>query len=118
MEINIPVSVGELVDKITILEIKSMFTDDEYVIKELKELNKIFSTISQDISDYKNKLKIINKKLWNIEDELRILEKKKVFDSMFIELARSVYINNDERARIKKEINKITNSSFIEIKLY
>jgi septal ring factor EnvC (AmiA/AmiB activator) len=118
MKIEIPVSVGELVDKITILEIKSLFTDDEYVQKELQELNLIKSTITQYTLEYEVKLKQVNQKLWKIEDKLRKLEKEQRFDEEFIELARSVYITNDERAGIKKQINELTNSNYKEIKLY
>jgi len=118
MKITIPVSVGELLDKITILEIKSMFTDDEYVTKELNDLNMILSTIISYTSDHMDQLRKVNKKLWGIEDKLRQLEKEQRFDEKFIELARSVYITNDERARIKREINELTNSNYKEIKLY
>jgi len=118
MKITIPVSVGELIDKITILEIKSLFTDNEYVTKELEELNKIKSTITQYILEYEVSLKKVNEKLWKIEDKLRKLEKEQRFDEEFIELAKSVYIMNDERARIKRKINEVCNSDFQEIKLY
>jgi hypothetical protein len=118
MKITIPVSVGELLDKITILEIKSMFTDDEYVTKELNDLNVIRNTITSYTSGHMDQLREVNKKLWKIEDKLRQLEKEHRFDEEFIELARSVYITNDERARIKKEINELTNSNYKEIKIY
>jgi predicted nucleic acid-binding Zn-ribbon protein len=118
MKIEIPVSVGELIDKLTILEIKSLFTDDEYVLKELEELNKSRAIITQYTLEYEIELKKVNEKLWKIEDKLRQLEKEQRFDSEFIELARSVYITNDERARIKREINELTNSDFKEIKVY
>ena len=118
MKITIPVSVGELLDKITILQIKSMFTDDEYVLKELEELNQIKSTITQYLLEYEIQLKKINETLWKIEDKIRQKEKNQEFDDEFIELARSVYINNDERARIKKQINEETNSNYREVKVY
>lgn len=118
MKITVPISVGELIDKITILEIKAFLTDNEYVHKELKELNTIKSTITSYILPYEVELKKINEKLWKIEDNIRKLEKEKRFDDEFIELARSVYITNDERAEIKKKINEGTNSSFKELKLY
>jgi predicted nucleic acid-binding Zn-ribbon protein len=118
MKITIPVSVGELLDKITILEIKSMFTDDEYVLKELEELNQSCAIITQYIMGYVEQLREVNRKLWKIEDKLRKLEKEQRFDEEFIELARSVYIINDERARIKREINELTNSNYKEIKIY
>ena len=118
MKITIPVSVGELLDKISILEIKSMFTDDEYVLKELKELNQIKNTLTQYTLEYEMRLKKVNETLWKIEDQLRKLEKEDRFDDEFIELARSVYITNDKRAQIKKEINELTNSNYKEIKIY
>jgi predicted nucleic acid-binding Zn-ribbon protein len=118
MKINIPISVGELIDKITILEIKSLFTDDEYVHKELQELNIIKSTLTQYTLEYEVRLKKVNEKLWNIEDKLRKLEKEQRFDEEFIELARSVYVTNDERSRIKREINDLYNSEFKEFKVY
>jgi len=118
MEINIPISVGELLDKITILEIKSQYTTNEYVSKELRELNQTKSTLTQYTLEYINELKEVNQKLWKIEDKLREKEKLQEFDEEFIELARSVYINNDLRAAIKKKINKETQSTYQEIKLY
>jgi len=118
MIINIPISIGELLDKITILEIKSMFIDDEYVLKELESLNLIKSTLTQYTLEYEIQLRKVNEKLWKIEDKLRQLEKEKRFDDEFIELARSVYMTNDERARIKKEINEKYNSYYKEIKVH
>lgn len=118
MKITIPVSVGELIDKITILEIKSLFTDNEYVEKELNELIKIKSTLVQFTLEYEIRLKQVNETLWKIEDKLREKEKLQEFDEEFIELARSVYITNDERAEIKRKINEMTNSHYKEIKLY
>jgi hypothetical protein len=118
MKITIPVSVGELLDKISILEIKSLFTENEYVHKELEELSKIKSTLTQYTLEYEIQLKKINEKLWKIEDKLRRLEKEKKFDKEFIELARSVYMTNDERSEIKRKINELCESSYREIKLY
>ena len=118
MKVSIPISVGELLDKISILEIKSMFTDNEYVLKELEDLNQIKDTLSQFTLEYMNQLRDVNLKLWKIEDELRELEKKQDFGEKFIELARSVYITNDKRAEIKRKINEVTNSHYKEIKLY
>lgn len=118
MKITIPVSVGELIDKITILEIKSLFSNSEYIQKELKDLNQIKSTLTQYTLDYEVKLKKVNEKLWKIEDRLREKENLQEFDDEFIELARSVYITNDERAEIKRKINEETNSSYKEIKVY
>lgn len=118
MKILIPVSVGELLDKISILEIKSMFTDNEYVLKELNDLNEIKDTVSKFALEYMNELREVNKKLWDIEDRIRKLEKENNFGEEFIELARNVYITNDKRALIKKKINEKTNSNFKEIKIY
>ncbi len=118
MIVNIPISIGELLDKITILEIKSLFTNNEYISKELYELNKIKSTLTQYTLEYEVKLKEVNQKLWEIEDRLREKEKLQEFDEEFIELARSVYMTNDLRAVIKKKINEETQSSYQEVKLY
>lgn len=118
MKILIPISVGELLDKISILEIKSMFTDNEYVLKELEDLNQIKNTLTQFTLEYMNELRETNLKLWQIEDRIREKEKLQEFDDEFIELARSVYITNDQRANIKKKINEETNSNYKEIKLY
>ena len=118
MKVVVPISVGELLDKISILEIKSMFINNEYVIKELEELNQNKNTLKQFTLEYMNELREVNKKLWKIEDELRELEKKQDFGERFVELARSVYITNDKRADIKKQINEYCNSEYREIKLY
>jgi hypothetical protein len=118
MKITIPISVGELLDKISILEIKAFLTDNEYVHKELDELNQIKSTLTQYTLEYEVQLKKVNERLWKIEDQIREKEKLKEFDDEFIELARSVYKTNDRRAEIKKEINELTKSTFKEIKLY
>jgi hypothetical protein len=118
MIIEIPVSTGELLDKITILKIKSENSDNEYVIKELKELTKIAEKNSLYNEEWISKLYDVNKLLWSIEDHIRIKEKQCSFDNEFIELARSVYIKNDERARIKREINDLTKSNYKEIKIW
>lgn len=120
MNITIPVSAGELLDKITILEIKSKFSDDEYILKELNILTITMfnTTMTSYIKEHIEKLREVNKNLWDIEDRLRKLEKEQRFDDEFIELARSVYKFNDERARIKREINQLTNSDYKEIKIY
>ncbi len=118
MKVVVPISVGELLDKISILEIKSLFTDSEYVLKELEELNLIKSSLTQYTLEYEVQLKRVNEKLWKVEDKLREKEKLQKFDDEFIELARSVYIINDERARIKKELNELYNSDYREVKVY
>ena len=117
-EIQIPISVGELLDKISILSIKSQYTDNSYVTKELQELIKIAKEHQVYDAPYVSRLLPINHKLWKIEDDLRVLEKSQDFDEEFIELARSVYKTNDLRAQIKKEINEETQSTYQEIKLY
>jgi len=118
MKITIPVSVGELIDKITILEIKVLFSDDKYLQQELTELNQIRDTITSVFLEEELQLKRVNEKLWKIENQLRLKEKLQQFDTEFIEFARQVYLINDKRASIKKRINELTNSSYREIKLY
>jgi hypothetical protein len=121
MIVNAPVSVGELVDKITILEIKKeFFTDNkkiENVQVELKHLKEALPE-TEDIFNEFYSLYIVNKKLWQIEDDIRKKEKLKEFDQEFIELARSVYYTNDIRAELKREINKKVGSTLIEEKQY
>ena len=120
--INAPISIGELVDKITILEIKKNKLQDsklENVLKELSFLRKLMEKHQIEITDNLfTQLKEINLKLWNIEDQIRIKEKNKEFDNIFIELARSVYFTNDKRSEIKKRINRLSNSEITEEKSY
>tara|TARA_B100000902_G_C27306931_1_gene916034 strand:- start:690 stop:1079 length:390 start_codon:yes stop_codon:yes gene_type:complete len=126
MEIQINISVGELVDKITILQIKKeKITNLEKVKKasyelELleKSLNSFKTSKTKELKVLMNELKIINKKLWGIEDDIRLLEKNKKFESGFIELARSVYITNDKRFEVKNKINKLFSSDIEEVKSY
>lgn len=118
MIITTPISVGELLDKISILSIKSQHTSNEYVKKELQDLIEIAQKHQVYHASWISQLLIVNRKLWKIEDELRELEKQQDFSKTFIELARNVYQINDERARIKKEINESTNSTYKEIKLH
>jgi len=118
MKITIPVSVGELLDKISILSIKSQYTDNSYVSKELQDLISIAKKHQVYNDSYLTKLFQVNQKLWKIEDDLRVLEKEQRFGEEFIELARSVYKTNNLRAQIKKEINEETQSTYQEIKLY
>ena len=118
----IPISLGELIDKLTILEIKSeKFTDSslQNVRKELTHLKKILSELELDIDKTLiNELKEINKKLWDIEDAIRVYESKKLFNEKFISLARSVYHFNDQRASLKRKINIKYGSDLIEEKSY
>jgi hypothetical protein len=125
MLINIPVSVGELVDKITILEIKKIKIKDKNKLlnvnreyKYLKEILRKKIKISLKIKNEILALKKINLKLWNIEDKKRKAEKNKKFDSAFIKHARNVYIYNDIRAKIKHNINVLAGSKIIEEKSY
>ena len=118
MIINIPISVGELLDKISILSIKSQHTTNEYVRKELQDLIKIAQEHQVYDAPYISQLLSVNRKLWKIEDDLRVLEKSQMFHQDFIELARSVYITNDQRAKIKKEINEKYKSHYQEVKCY
>jgi hypothetical protein len=117
-----PVSLGELIDKITILEIKQINMSGiklKNVDKELKLLKKILQDKNLEIDiDLINNLKEVNNNLWEIEDNLRIKESNKKFDKEFIQLARSVYKENDKRASIKKEINQKYNSELVEEKSY
>ena len=124
MLINTPISLGELVDKISILMIKKKNISDsiklQHVNKELEFLQKTLKKyISEDkINEYLLKLVNINSKLWNIEDDIRECERKKLFDQTFIDLARSVYFTNDERAKVKNDINKTFGSELVEVKSY
>ena len=117
-----PVSLGELIDKITILEIKQIHMTGiklKNVDKELKLLKNILQDTNLEIDiDLINNLKEVNKKLWEIEDNIRIKESNQKFDKEFIQLARSVYKENDKRASIKKEINQKYNSELVEEKSY
>ncbi len=120
--INAPISIGELIDKITILEIKKNKLQNsklENVLKELSYLRRLMEKNKIEINDYLfTQLKEINLTLWDIEDQIRIKEKNKEFDNTFIELARSVYFKNDKRAEIKKSINRLSNSEITEEKFY
>ena len=118
VEIKIPISIGELLDKISILSIKSQHTTNQYVSKELQDLISIAKKHQIYDDFYLTKLLSINHKLWKIEDDLRVLEKSQDFGGEFIDLARSVYITNDERAFIKKEINEKYKSTYQEVKCY
>ena len=119
------ISAGELLDKISILEIKlDNIKDKEKLIeikkeyKSLEETRKSNIEITENLQKLINQLSEINLKLWNIEEEKRICEKKSDFGSKFIRLARDVYINNDKRAKIKSDINKLLGSNIKEVKSY
>ena len=119
------ISAGELIDKITILEIKKeKISNKEKLVEVSKELISLNETLEKSINDeskilsFKNDLKNINLKLWDIEDGKRLAEKNGQFDETFIELARSVYKFNDERAKIKLAINNALGSNIKEVKSY
>ncbi|MDA9712530.1 DUF6165 family protein, partial [Acidimicrobiaceae bacterium] len=126
MNINIPISYGELVDKLTILEIKQQKIENQDKLKninneylELDEVAKYLKNIDKiEYENFYKKLFEVNLGLWEIEDKIRILEKDKNFDNEFIELARKVYFTNDKRFEIKSEINKHFGSEFFEEKQY
>lgn len=125
MEIKGPISLGELIDKITILEIKIKKINDKEKLKNISnELNKLLALLDNlqlnknDLNIYSKQLYKVNKKLWQTEDILRTLENKKSFNKDFIENARNVYKLNDERFRIKNKINTQFSSEIIEEKSY
>ena len=121
----IPISWGELFDKITILQIKLENLQEKNALKNVKlEHDQLFSIFNQFFlentiaNELINDLKLINQKLWNIEDLIRDKERNKFFDEKFIELARKVYFTNDERSRIKRNINETFGSEIVEEKSY
>ena len=125
LQLLVPVSVGELIDKITILKIKRQKTSDEQKLANVKrELEALWAGWEKnkpaglDISELENQLSEVNKQLWDIEDKIRAKELANTFDQEFIDLARAVYKHNDLRARIKKQINLSSGSSLVEEKLY
>jgi predicted nucleic acid-binding Zn-ribbon protein len=124
---NVPMvalSWGEVIDKITILEIKQQRLSSAEAIDNVRRehaaLNKIVAGIAapEALAALKQALKAINEKLWDIENKIRAKEAASAFDQQFIELARSVYVNNDDRAKIKREINKLLKSGLVEEKQY
>ena len=119
------ISPGELLDKISILEIKLEKIKDKNSQEEIKKEYKILKQIQNSSIKYEdriknliNSIKEVNIKLWDAEDKLRICEKNKDFGKSFIELAREIYFNNDKRSKIKSEINKILGSNIKEVKQY
>lgn len=122
--VTIPVSVGELIDKLSILHVKKMkITNNDKLIFINKEFELIYEMSSSylennEINKLYNELIDINLNLWNVEDELRTIETTKVFDSIFIELARKVYYINDDRFTVKNKINELTDSEVREQKDY
>ena len=123
--IQTPVSYGELIDKITILEIKSRRMTDEAKLANVRnELDLLNATWANDaasqtdVSDERARLLAVNELLWDIEDRIRLKERAQAFDQEFIELARAVYFRNDERAAFKREINLKLGSQLVEEKSY
>ena len=123
---KIEVSNGEILDKITILVIKSKKITDPTKLKninnELDELKPFLDIVNYESNSMVNslvkELELVNEKLWNVEDKLRDKERSKQFDDEFIKLARDVYFTNDERSKIKKHLNEVTNSKLVEEKSY
>jgi dolichyl-phosphate-mannose--protein O-mannosyl transferase len=117
-----PISVGELLDKITILQIKSKHTTDQSKLDninlELQDLQILVPELNLKARELMNHLQYINQTIWNIEDHIRDLEKNNDFGSDFVETARKIYKNNDLRAKVKREINEILGSYIIEEKIY
>jgi hypothetical protein len=123
--ILVPVSPGEVLDKITILEIKSeRMKDEDKLLNVRHELELLKDTWAQSvredqlIRELHSRLKEINEALWDIEDAIRDQERKQSFDERFIELARNVYFTNDRRSRVKKELNLHLGSRIVEEKSY
>ena len=123
---KVEVSNGELLDKLTILELKmSNISDDKKLINVKKEYNELsplakllFEKFKDELLKKYKELALINSQLWKIEDDIRECEKNKKFDEKFVELARAVYFTNDKRSDVKKQINILTGSGFIEEKSY
>jgi hypothetical protein len=125
MNVNVEISIGEFFDKITILEIKrARITDPAKLVninKELDVSNQLLAGLPfsrEQVKAEVEELKKINEKLWVIEDDIRDKEAKKEFDQVFIDLARAVYITNDRRSEVKREINLKLGSDFVEEKSY
>jgi hypothetical protein len=125
VEIKVPISPGELIDKLTILEIKAANISDaaklanvNIELQLLQETWRSSAFASANIDAEWKQLRDINKKLWDIEDDIRDKERERKFDQEFIELARAVYFTNDERAAVKKQINTKLGSKIVEEKSY
>jgi len=124
MIVNSPISIGELMDKISILKIKKKNITDEKKLSFInEELQLLASTLNEavqnnKINEFLDKLIEVNSKLWKIEDDIRLCESNKKFDQHFIDLARAVYITNDKRSDIKLAINNHFGSTLIEVKSY
>lgn len=122
-QVEVPVSIGELVDKLTILEIKSeRFSDPQKLANVRRDRAgldaKLAPLLDPALTELKHTLRTINETLWEIEDEIRDCERRKDFGARFVELARSVYRTNDRRAATKREIDELTGSELVEEKSY
>lgn len=125
MSVLVPVSWGEIIDKITILEIKAeRLSDAAKLANVTKELNELVAVREREFPAHaalavlSGELKVINEKLWVIEDDIRDCERAKDFGAKFVELARAVYFTNDERALIKRKVNDLLGSALVEEKSY
>jgi hypothetical protein len=122
--ISIPVSIGEMIDKLSILQVKKNKVKDKTKLEFIhKEFELLYNFSSEFLNNLEtdliyHKLVLVNTNLWEIEDQLRIMEKEKNFDNEFVTLARKVYFTNDERFRLKNEINLVTKSEIREVKEY
>ena len=124
-EISVEISAGELIDKITILEIKAGRLEDPAQLANVRtELESLMAardaalTPSSELSELMARLKAVNEKLWQIEDDIRDCERNEEFEARFVELARAIYMNNDERAALKRRINELLGSRIVEEKSY
>lgn len=122
--LKIPVSIGELIDKLSILQVKKIKIQNPQSLKFVSEEFDLLKDLSQsfleneNIETLYNQLIEVNSNLWDVEDKLRVYESEKRFDEEFVELSRKVYYTNDERFRLKNEINLITSSQIREVKDY
>lgn len=122
--VQVPISVGELLDKITILELKKALIQDSTkqanIVREYNALINIKHSLElpDEVASLEEKLRACNKQIWDIENAKRACESVGVFEHHFIELSRALYINNDQRSKIKKEINDLVNSEIVEEKMY
>jgi hypothetical protein len=125
MNVNAPISIGELIDKLTILEIKLAEISDREKLGNVRREYETLLAVAPDgllaraeVSMLRGKLKAVNAELWLIEDEIRVKERAHDFGEAFIALARAVYLTNDRRAALKREINRLSQSDFVEEKSY
>ena len=117
--LNVPVSVGELLDKVSILRIKAQrITDSDKLAAVARELEHLEQLVPAKSELWLHRLEGVNGKLWDIEDQIRVKERERDFGPEFVSLARSVYFTNDQRAEIKREINTAHGSEIVEVKSY